>query len=389
MPLTPVTDPAVIEQLNGQSGLGGFGRRVGGGIQRGLGAIGAGMFPGQPGVDPDAQKAAQNQALMSFGLGLMAAGNRPGASFGSAMGEAYSGASQGYGGAMNNAFQRTLATKQEERQTAQDKAQMERHKTEQARLQAERDYQLKLDERKQKNWEAEQASQAEARKQSQANSDRQFSKPQYQVVNQPSEDGTMIQPTLVDMNSGQQKPFGQAYTNPKIAENAARIPKVTGEHATAAGYYQRMAAAEQSFSPADASGKAQDFVPSYKDFAAAQSLLVGGPTQAVMANNIMSPQGQQYYQAAADWVRAKLRKESGATIKEEEMIGEIRTFFPIPGDPPAVIEQKRKARQRATQSLKIAAGPAGKMADESLAMEQGGAPQSAGGWSAVKIPAGQ
>jgi hypothetical protein len=64
-------------------------------------------------------------------------------------------------------------------------------------------------------------------------------------------------------------------------------------------------------------------------------------------------------QAQEDWVRAKLRKESGAVIADEEMEREIATYFPKPGDTPQVIKQKAKARETAIQGMKKAAGPAG------------------------------
>lgn len=76
----------------------------------------------------------------------------------------------------------------------------------------------------------------------------------------------------------------------------------------------------------------------------------------VPGNYAMSEQGQQYYQAQKDWVRAKLRLESGAVIGDEEEKNEIRTFFPQPGDSDAVIEQKRQARATAFEGTKVQAG---------------------------------
>ena len=67
---------------------------------------------------------------------------------------------------------------------------------------------------------------------------------------------------------------------------------------------------------------------------------------------------QKFEQAQRDWVRSKLRKESGAVIGEQEMKDEIRTYFPQPGDTPEVIAQKEQARQVAIQAMRDAAGPA-------------------------------
>lgn len=71
---------------------------------------------------------------------------------------------------------------------------------------------------------------------------------------------------------------------------------------------------------------------------------------------VMSPQQQQYRQAANDWIRAKLRKESGAAIGEQEMAQEYATYFPMPGDSPEVVRQKAQARRVATEAMKTTAG---------------------------------
>ena len=73
---------------------------------------------------------------------------------------------------------------------------------------------------------------------------------------------------------------------------------------------------------------------------------------------MLSPKGQKYYQAAADWVRAKLRKESGATIPPDEMAQEIKTYFPIPGDYKETIRQKAAARKQAEAGMIGMAGRA-------------------------------
>lgn len=67
---------------------------------------------------------------------------------------------------------------------------------------------------------------------------------------------------------------------------------------------------------------------------------------------------QQYRQAQEDWVRSKLRKESGAAIPSDEMDREIQTYFPQIGEKADVIEQKRRSRATATKAMGIAAGGA-------------------------------
>ena len=76
-----------------------------------------------------------------------------------------------------------------------------------------------------------------------------------------------------------------------------------------------------------------------------------------VGNFALSEQGQLYKQAQEDWVRAKLRKESGAVIAKEEMDAEIKTYFPQPGDSPRVIQQKAAARQTAVDAMGSSAGP--------------------------------
>jgi len=80
--------------------------------------------------------------------------------------------------------------------------------------------------------------------------------------------------------------------------------------------------------------------------------LVGGVAQ----RGVQSEQTQQFQQAANDWIRAKLRKESGAAIGKDEMDAEFRTYFPQVGDGPAVIAQKAAARRVATEAMKTSAG---------------------------------
>jgi hypothetical protein len=67
---------------------------------------------------------------------------------------------------------------------------------------------------------------------------------------------------------------------------------------------------------------------------------------------------EQYEQAQENWVTANLRKESGAVIGPEEMQKEIRKWFPVVGNSEKVIEQKRKSRIVAEDSMRRNAGRA-------------------------------
>jgi len=70
-----------------------------------------------------------------------------------------------------------------------------------------------------------------------------------------------------------------------------------------------------------------------------------------LASGINSTESQSYKQAQEDWVRAKLRRESGAAIGKDEMEQEVNLYFPKYGDKAETIEQKRKARIAATRNL--------------------------------------
>lgn len=77
-----------------------------------------------------------------------------------------------------------------------------------------------------------------------------------------------------------------------------------------------------------------------------------------LGNYGIPAQDQKLRQAQEDWVRAKLRKESGATIPPNEMEDEIRTYFPQPGDKPENIEAKEQARAVAFDAIVNTAGGA-------------------------------
>jgi hypothetical protein len=79
---------------------------------------------------------------------------------------------------------------------------------------------------------------------------------------------------------------------------------------------------------------------------------VGG----ALARSGQGVQTQQYDQAAQDWIRAKLRKESGAAIGVDEARQEYATYFPMVGDSAEKIAQKAEARRVVTEGMKKSAG---------------------------------
>jgi hypothetical protein len=123
--------------------------------------------------------------------------------------------------------------------------------------------------------------------------------------------------------------------------------KATEAEQNAAGFAQRM---ERVTGIIDALPVAAS--PGMGSAVAGSIPFIGGVAQ----RGVQSSDTQRYQQAANDWIRAKLRKESGAAIGKDEMESEYKTYFPQVGDGPAVIAQKADARRVATEAMKISAG---------------------------------
>lgn len=136
----------------------------------------------------------------------------------------------------------------------------------------------------------------------------------------------------------------QAQVQPKQLKPAGAKP--TADQSNAVGFAKRM---ERSSAILEA---IPDQYPGTGTAIAESIPLIGE----YVGRQAMSPQQQQYRQAANDWIRAKLRKESGAAIGENEMAQEYATYFPMPGDSPEVVRQKAQARRVATEAMKTTAG---------------------------------
>jgi len=133
---------------------------------------------------------------------------------------------------------------------------------------------------------------------------------------------------------------------------AAKPKEPTDVEKSASGYADRMIAAESIVERVGEAG-----LPTYATQAAGAIPGFGRYAQ----SEAMSPQQQMFRQAQEDWVRAKLRKESGAVIAVDEMRDEIRTYFPAPGDKPETIAQKANARRIATEAMLQQGGRARKL----------------------------
>ena len=126
--------------------------------------------------------------------------------------------------------------------------------------------------------------------------------------------------------------------------------KPTEGETNAAGFAQRMELAQSIFdklpagSQPGAGTRTLEAVP-----------FIGGAMARQFAQDANT---QMYDQAAQDWIRAKLRKESGAAIGVDEARQEYATYFPVVGDTAEKIAQKAEARRVVTLGMQKAAGKA-------------------------------
>lgn len=127
------------------------------------------------------------------------------------------------------------------------------------------------------------------------------------------------------------------------------IQSSNNDERLAAGFFDRMTASEKIMEDVGKRG-----FPTYTTSVAGSVPIVGKSAERA----VQSADQQKYRQAQEDWVRSKLRKESGAAIGVHEMDDEIRTYFPQPGDSESVIEQKTASRKIAMNAMRRSAGPA-------------------------------
>jgi hypothetical protein len=166
---------------------------------------------------------------------------------------------------------------------------------------------------------------------------------------------TWSQPTSVIKNGKpvmiQTSNQGNERERPDLAPaDSTKAP--TQDQSNAAGFYSRMQQSERIISQIEAEG--------YSPAANKGDFFSAGGT---FTNWATSPKGQKYYNAATNWIRANLRKESGAAIGVDEAKQEYSTYFPIPGDTKDTIEQKRQLRQQTIEAVRGAGMPAMKYQD--------------------------
>jgi len=180
--------------------------------------------------------------------------------------------------------------------------------------------------------------------------------------------------------------YEQGFQSGRIDENTAdkRIESLAkmedqfisrSESAKERGFAREMAAGEREEKKKEGT-ESQKLAAGFADRMVASSAIIdqletagGTPTEftslaggvpfvgGYLQRKAMTPEQQRYKQAADNWIRANLRKESGAVIGADEMQAEYETYFPQPGDDPATIAQKAEARKVTTQAMIKNAGP--------------------------------
>ncbi len=90
-----------------------------------------------------------------------------------------------------------------------------------------------------------------------------------------------------------------------------------------------------------------------------QKLGLADQGRLALAPNIFQTQlGQSYGAAQRAFTEARLRKDSGAAIPEQEFDNDRKTYFAQPGDSATTLEQKRRARGAILASLGFESGQA-------------------------------
>lgn len=72
---------------------------------------------------------------------------------------------------------------------------------------------------------------------------------------------------------------------------------------------------------------------------------------------LQGPEFEQYLNAERNYLAAVLRRDTGATITDQEFRLYRPMFFPMPGDSDEVVAQKRQMREQAMRALAAGTGP--------------------------------
>jgi hypothetical protein len=144
------------------------------------------------------------------------------------------------------------------------------------------------------------------------------------------------------------QPLPEGYTPPQ--QRVIKHAPPTQSQQEAAGFWNTM-------------GKADEILKGYESDETKVGLIKPGMVASnwpSLENMMSTPERRSYLNAAKAWIRAKLRRESGATITDQEYTDEYSTYFPTYYDTPDMIRQKAAFRKVAEASMLQSAGQAAK-----------------------------
>ena len=160
---------------------------------------------------------------------------------------------------------------------------------------------------------------------------------------------------LIDPNSG------------KVLAGGDTTPKITEGQGKDLGFYTRGRGANETFS------KFEDVLANSTEAARANIPLVG--------NFAASSKYQTAQQAGREVLAAILRKDTGAAITQQEMDVYGKMYLPQPGDSKDVILQKREARSRALEAIRLGLGKAEALIPKMQSQKPSGTTSSGLKWS--------
>ncbi|QWW67963.1 hypothetical protein [Rhizobium sp. WYJ-E13] len=112
-------------------------------------------------------------------------------------------------------------------------------------------------------------------------------------------------------------------------------------------FYNRAASADANLTKLQ---NEKGYVPNARDF----EMMLGKAGDLLplsLSNNLVSPDGRQFYNSAMNFMLSILRPDTGAAFSREEFQNYSRVFIPIPGDDPDTLASKATARATALAAL--------------------------------------
>lgn len=190
---------------------------------------------------------------------------------------------------------------------------------------------------------------------------------QFQIVKVDNPDGTSG--VIRVRKRGDEGPIAGAAPTSTDGGNPFGAGKFNEGQGKAAGFSDRMLGAEAILSGRAAETGIGPVSPGVDVQGASVSGRYGSKVP-VIGNFINTEPQQKFNQARDDFINAQLRRESGAAIGASEYANADRQYFPMPGDTPQVIEQKRRNRETAIKAMGREGGPSYR--PENLLNEGGG-----------------